>query len=659
RLMPAEYSPMDTDWTVNEPNALSGVYKYEPDLCTDDNGKPISYGADHDVDAVVDLVDRLVDNEHCFIEEPVRNDDGTFGVPALRKIQYSDIMIICKTTTKMKNYVEKFAKYGIPVNVQGKFTVTSDEVLRNFALLVEYFAGAKNRKKRLTAAQILCGLDATGVSKDELEKAEEELRKLRAYFRDNSMDPAAIVRYLLSREDLFLPKGKEQKIERVREYRIRINQMAETCLANNDGDISRLSMLLDEYMEKEIKREIPLESNENAVRLMNVHQAKGLTGQIVIIADRSNTEKCWYSGFKSSGKYYPTVHFKQGSVENSGSIIYPVYGWDMTRLLQAYREETSEAIRLQYVAATRAAHALIIMPAVYQEAWFTNEIYDYDSLPDINAWIDERENDATDYNPASLNPASAHATLNLQALEANKASADIEKLSESRLASITPSGLEVEGLTGYSSAESGYVKEIRPAGGVFGTVMHRVFELMFIRYDMLEKMSAKEREKAIGRLINLAILESMDDMGKDDVPADMAAFLGSKMPGLYESVVSPVMADAAEIYPEYAFSFFVDDNERSWFDAKFGPFIVKTGKTVPTSDEPVWINGQTDLAIKMKDGSIKVLDFKSDAMNGKPASEFEASLDSKYEGQLELYKYAIGKSFGVTDVQTELVHLYR
>ena len=52
---------------------------------------------------------------------------------------------------------------------------------------------------------------------------------------------------------------------------------------------------------------IPLESNEDALQLMNVHQAKGLTGQIVIIADRTNEDVCKYSGFKSDGKYYPAT----------------------------------------------------------------------------------------------------------------------------------------------------------------------------------------------------------------------------------------------------------------------------------------------------------------------------------------------------------------
>ena len=663
KLMPSSYLPMDTDWVVSEPSALHGVYKYEADLGVDGKGEPVKYKKADDVTAVVELVNSLVDNTHCFVEEPVRKDIDTFDTPSLRKIEYSDIMIICKNTTKIKNYVEKFAEYGIPVNVQGKFKVSEDEILRNFVLLVEYLAGYKNKKKRITAAQILSGLDASKVDADELKKAESELNELRVYFRENSMDSAAIVRYLLLREELYLPKGKLQASERVREYRIRLNQMVETCLSNNDGDMSQLSSLMNDYIEKEIKREIPLDSNEDAVRLMNVHQAKGLTGKIVIIADRSNDEKCRYGGFKNNGKYYPTVSFKISSRDDAETKFIPTYGWDYDRLRQAYTEEMEESIRLQYVAATRAAHALIIMPLIYGKtypnAWFSDEIYRYDSLPDVNEWIRDREADAKSYPIASSTSSATHKKYNLQNLEANKASADISKLLESQLISVTPSGLEPEGVTGYSPADSGYIKESRPGGNVFGTVMHRVYELIFIRYEFLEKKSAADREKAIERIINQAILENYDDMRAEDKPKEFFEFLKAKMLEYYDKVIAPIMADAEEIYPEYTFSFFVEDSERAAFITDFGTFLKRAKDAIIIGDEPIWVNGQADLVVKNKDGSVKVYDYKSDAMNGKAATAFVKSIQNKYEGQLALYTYAIGKSFGVSDVQTELIDLYR
>ena len=429
----------------------------------------------------------------------------------------------------------------------------------------------------------------------------------------------------------------------------------------NDGDISKLSELMNDYIEKDIKREIPLESNENAVRLMNVHQSKGLTGQIVIIADRGQKEECRYSGFKRQGKYYPTVSYKSNPY--GGATLVPTYGWDINTLKQAYTDETEEAIRLQYVAATRAAHALIIMPIVfgktYPNAWFSDPKYNYDSLPDVKAWLTDRENDAKTYTLEADSAASSRKTLDLYKLEEHRAAADISKLTEKQLVSITPSGLEPNVVTGYSPLDAGYSKEDRPGRDVFGVVMHRVYELIFCRYEMLKVLGVSEREKAIAQIINQAILESDEKMHADDKPKEFFEYLKPKMVDYFDKVVTPIMDDAEDIYPEYTFSFYVDDTERKEFLDKFEPFFKDSKGEISVNDEALWVNGQADLVVKKKDGNIKVYDYKSDAMNGKPQVDFEASMDRKYEGQLALYRYAIGKAFGVADVQTELIHLYR
>lgn len=46
-------------------------------------------------------------------------------------------------------------------------------------------------------------------------------------------------------------------------------------------------------------------------------------------------------------------------------------------------------------------------------------------------------------------------------------------------------------------------------------------------------------------------------------------------------------------------------------------------------------------------------------MNGKSYEQYQERLKQKYSGQLALYRYAIAKAFGVQEVSTELIHLYR
>ena len=95
-LMPGNYTDMETDWIVKDPNALHGVFRYET---------AEKYNRAADVDAVTGLVKNLIGNNY-YLEEPDRKSDGTFGTPQLRRIKYSDIMIICKTTTHMSDFVK-------------------------------------------------------------------------------------------------------------------------------------------------------------------------------------------------------------------------------------------------------------------------------------------------------------------------------------------------------------------------------------------------------------------------------------------------------------------------------------------------------------------------------------------------------------------------
>lgn len=652
RLMGADYTPMSTDWKVNNSMALHGVYYY-PET-SDASGKS-DYSKEKDVEAVTELVRRLVNNNKYFIEEPNRNPDGTYGQPYLRKIRYSDIMIITRNATNISSYVDAFALLGIPVNVQGKFSVFGDQVLKNFCLLIQYFANHKNKQNRVAAAQVIQQIDYAVVDDSEIKSAEDRLNDIRHYFMENRYDAAAIVQHVLRNEEWYVPRDILADVNKVRAYRIRLHQMAESCLEKSKGDLSEVAGLMEKYLVHEVRHEIPLESNENAVRLMNAHQSKGLTGQIVIIADRSFEEKNRCSGFKSMGRYYPTATYAISS--SSAPSYFPTFGADLKIMSQACSEENEERKRLQYVAATRAAHALIFMPAItsykVKNVWFSDEAFCLNtSSNDISAWINSRDSDDTQYVITEDIAVTGHPTVTLNALEdkLQNLNGGFEKLREGRVMSITPSGLEAKGTTGYSVSEAGYISEDRPNGNVFGTVMHRVYQLIVERYGVISAHSQDERNKSIKQLISLAILENREDFRKDDSPEAFMEYLAPKMNDYIDRVLGPVMDEAEEVYTEYSFSFYLPDEDRTCFESTFG---------ITCGDVPVWINGQADLVVKTKGGRVKVYDYKSDAMSGKSLPDFEAALSKKYEGQLALYRYAIGKAIGVDEVATEIIHLYR
>ena len=174
-------------------------------------------------------------------------------------------------------------------------------------------------------------------------------------------------------------------------------------------------------------------------------------------------------------------------------------------------------------------------------------------------------------------------------------------------------------------------------------------------------------ERALTRIINQAVLEQNENMRRKDKPDEFVSFLLPIVRKYISTVFAPIMAvtpggEKPEVYTEYSFSFFVDASERAAFIDKFGKYLKHADREggIPSGCK-IWVNGQADLVVKQADNTIKVYDYKSDAMRGKPLQEFEASCAAKYEGQLALYRYAVGKSFGVKpdDVKTELVNLYR
>lgn len=657
-LMGADYDEMETDWSVTNTQALYGVYRYVSKQSGDgENSKPES-----DAEAVRKLIEELVGKPYCFVEQCHRNPDSTFAEPELRRIRYSDIMVLFRNTTKMDEYDSVLKQAGIPTAFQGKQEVAGEEVLRNFVILMEYMA-SWSRKRVLAAIQVVKGLDVTNTDPESIKEAAGKLRELKKTFADKSMGSAAVAQYLLSHPELYMPKEKEQTLEDVKRYQTRLHQMVEACIGKNDGDMRALADCMREYLTKQVEREVPLENQENAVRLMNVHKSKGLTGQIVIIADRSNQEGCRYGAFRSAGKYYPVASYKYSTYGNTRSVMLPAYAHDRNLLDQAYREETEEAIRLQYVAATRAAQALIIMPALGNNVWFSNPAYGYDKLPDIQAWLRERASDAAVKIDAESSPASV-ANKNCADLQAQVALIDAMQdgnaYAENTLTSITPSGLEAPGSTGYASGkDEEYVREERPKGDVFGDVMHRVYELLVMRFNRIIGMSDPERETAVIQAINQAILEHQDAMRANDHPDEYFSFLKQVMvdQGYLSDVIAPILSSAEAVYPEYAFSFYVPEAEREQFKQDFAPYL-EVAKVEVVADK-IWVNGKADLVVVNKDGSVKVYDYKSDSRNGKPLADFEATLAGKYAGQLALYRYAIGKAFGVTGVKTELIHLYR
>lgn len=230
--------------------------------------------------------------------------------------------------------------------------------------------------------------------------------------------------------------------------------------------VTELRALIDDRDYKIEQMTIP-SAQENVVRLMNLHQAKGLQGKIVFLADPYDT---------SYTRYGPEFHVSRTSDEPflalpitkprgpyQREIVAEPVGWE-----DAEAEETlflqGEELRLLYVAATRAENLLIIST--------------YDEKPDHGPWspiyphlknvpelaYDDRPSHSTSETPSTKTP-----SIELEREQRDQFWQAVKKESF-KVAQVTDDRADI--------AYSDERRSATPAGrgAAYGTVIHQIFD---------------------------------------------------------------------------------------------------------------------------------------------------------------------------------------
>ena len=616
KIMP-DYKAMEYESGKGDPKLPDGVYKYDV--------ADGSYTNNKDYENLSVLIKKLVSK--CGYS-------------------YKDVMVICKRARNITIIADALKDNEIPVKLQGKYRIDSDLVIKNYILLMTAIADTKNQKNKIAAAQIISGIDISKVSEQSAANAETALKEILDHIRTSGMNTAAAAEYIKEHEEWYVPRGINYNQDDVRQYRIRLNQMIEECLADNNGDMLEFVKKLVIYEKAEHRYESSLDSEEIAVRVMNLHQAKGLESPIVVIADRSNEEYCRYGAFRKDGKYYPVVRYTKDQMHET---IVPTYGWSKDLLKTAYEEEMAESVRTEYVAATRAKNALIIMPKISKNSWFTNPAFNYSSLKDINECLDSITNAHNGDNDAPNEDDSA-AVIKVSDLRKGLNTYKMGPLKSAQTVVFNPSNME--DFTGVYFDEDDIAPEDRPMSTVFGKVLHNVFERVINRYDKIKSMSATDRSREIEKIINIAIMNHLSEMDISDENnvKKVTDYLKEVVDDYIDRVFGPIMQNAEEVHTEYEFSFYVPESEREWFLNEFSDNEDEGGLLL--------VKGVADLVVISKDGGTTVYDYKSDSMNGMEKASFEKMLEERYDGQLAMYRYCIGKMFNTDMVHSDIIHLY-
>ena len=335
-----------------------------------------------------------------------------------------------------------------------------------------------------------------------------------------------------------------------------------------------------------------LEGEADAVRIMNVHKAKGLEAPIVFLAHPAKSVNP--GGFLSkhikredqASKGYFTFTVKNGYQDKEIAI--PLE-WE-THKAEELMYLTEEELRIIYVAATRAEKALIISSngANKKNPW--NILFEMENIEELE--IPE---------PAAIEA---------QAISQELTLADFQSKTVSKNAWLDQSKRKTYDQW-TPTKDKDYSKLItveRESGGGkdWGTLIHVVFEKAVQGHDLTHY---------IGIILN-----------KYGIPAERAAEVKSYLQHFQTTELWADLQIADEVLTEVPFSLKIEKSHPLY------RFITSN----PEDKHPYYVKGTIDLIYK-KNGTWIIVDYKTD--RPKHDEDYE-KLQAFYSSQLTFYKHA-------------------
>lgn len=350
---------------------------------------------ERDAAQLADRIISLVGNES--ISSSLRS---TNEAAAPRRIQYRDVALLFRAMTEVHLYESAFRRKGIPyVTVDGKGFYARQEIT-DFIQLLRFL---DNKTDEVALAAVLrspiCGLSddallslriaplregAEGTERLQVRNGVRPLLDaLRGHesldFIDESEEPGlARARDLLEE---FIERAKRSPVSELLRFAVEISEYRTVAAASFDGaqrlaNIEKMFTLAERfersgaYLIRDFVRfvrdfeetggresEGQIDDSADAVRLMSIHQSKGLEFPVVIIPDlhrQPDNRREWWILDRHRGL---TVKVPDGRGRQA-------FGAGFVTLSErAKRRDEFESMRLLYVAATRAQDRLILSGA--------------------------------------------------------------------------------------------------------------------------------------------------------------------------------------------------------------------------------------------------------------------------------------------------------
>jgi len=370
----AVYSPMQTVREDNSQN-FTGVKQL---IISKERNKNDTIR--QDAQSIARVIRNMVDKGFKLVrtEEEKKAEVSPFAT-------YKDFMILLRYKGGMDIYARTFAEHGIPFTVSGYASLNESYQIKE---LLKVFRLMRDIENQVLVIAVLRGI-FFGFSDDDLyqfnkaggefdfyEKIPEKLNlRLKENFDKTfcnlrqfhlwtqKLPPVTAMEKIIIDSGLLSHSCLEgYNLNKCGELYFILEKLRKAEMGEVVGFASMVDQL-EKMLEAGVEEELDILTEENTVRIMNLHKAKGLESPVVFLAIPYNItthEPTFYIERTKQEPYgYFLVYRSNAHNKGRGKRLAQPKNWgDYCQLEASYNE--AEDIRLLYVAATRAKNLLII-----------------------------------------------------------------------------------------------------------------------------------------------------------------------------------------------------------------------------------------------------------------------------------------------------------
>ncbi len=649
----------------------------------------------------------------AFIRAMVRD-----GVPVgndSHPAAYSDFLILPPAKASVDYYAAELIEAGIPVNATGKRIYQEIEPIQKLLMHLESLneprsdfalgkvlilcygiklpairrflqqAYADESKYSVSGALNDDRLEKLGAAFSNAEKKDEDVLALCAALKEilelrefMQVNPAVSVAEKLADGGYGIWGVCKDITQRKRDYSY-MQQFLQLLRRSPERGFSALVEFARECGKKVVEHELALEEDANAVRVMNLHKAKGLEGEIVILPyanDSSDTLTAHMKRGANGVEHFACIYERKNEKSKPSVRGQPML-WETAPTggisLQAREKKylDAEVIRLLYVAATRAKSMLLVCgdpdaKTARAKGYWQIIAAKCERVDKADPNFGKQFACLDPDTPLSATAKTTAGAAAAAAVDTYNVERDLCALAEDHLKwkqyAITPSKLDHQSRSVVKrkdrdddvqtdalsdtlmvqSDDAQAEEAFSPHGPDWGTIVHRIMELavrkqkfdadslfQFARQAVMETLPEETLTEAQKKML------LKDPEEKDpDVWAEEIALAASQTVKFLSDPKSSMrkLLDGGRCYPEL--SFILRETDRS---SMLYQHLSSHISDADAADKNLDVQGVIDLAI-WKDGAWTVVDYKTDRLRKEEKrQDFEHRLREEYTAQIASY----------------------